>query len=72
MWPLPGEDRQGHPTADVPAPTERETDMPSHAQWSAAWRASAANEREQGNEEGADYGDYLADQNANADAAGRP
>lgn len=40
--------------------------MPSHAQWASAWRASAANERAQGNTEGADYGDYLADQNANA------
>lgn len=46
--------------------------MPSHAQWGAAWREAAANERADGNPEGADYGDYLADQNDNADAAGRP
>jgi hypothetical protein len=39
----------------------------THAQWGRAWRESAANERAQGNTEGADYGDYLADQNDNAD-----
>lgn len=38
----------------------------SHEQWADGWRASAAAERTQGNDEGADYGDYLADQNRNA------
>lgn len=38
----------------------------TYAQWGDAWRRSAANERAQGNTEGADYGDYLADQNDNA------
>lgn len=40
--------------------------MYTHQQWADGWRASAADERAQGNTEGADYGDYLADQNGNA------
>lgn len=41
--------------------------MYTHRQWADGWRASAADERARGNHEGADYGDYLADQNENAD-----
>ena len=43
----------------------------TYTQWGRAWRASAGNERRQGNEEGANYGDYLADQNDNADKRSR-
>lgn len=63
-WPPVGYARRGAPYLPTFRPTEREViAMYTHQQWADGWRASAADERAQGNDEGADYGDYLADQN---------